>query len=138
MSSPVSSISRMSSPDRPNRPVPKEKPLNLRGNSIDGADEGLDGDLLSYGDERRKSHTPQYESRPQTPQQNGDTGHNIGASNKLVVAVDFGTTFTGKCACAWCSLQPSDSKPKVSHTPRQIIHKKASTASELSMTTDVE
>lgn len=76
------------------KPSIKAKPLDLQGNTIDYSDQDYLKDNLLDGDEDDVSSTTfrTAESSKLPPQR--DT-HDLG-SNRLVIAIDYGTTFTGK------------------------------------------
>ena len=119
-----SSASNSSIPRRP-VPKPRPKPAHLRTLSIERPDADLldDTDDLLGSDGDDSVHSPIYEAlpprrrhRPQpdftkfddefsTPKVNG-AGYQHDKSHKMVIAVDFGTTFTGMHAFLFNPLHP--------------------------------
>ena len=76
------------------KPSAKAKPPDLRGNSIDHSDQDYLKDNLLGGDEDElSSPTFRAPESPKLPPQRGT--HDVGSS-RLVIGIDYGTTFTGK------------------------------------------
>lgn len=102
------------------KPIANPKPQHLRSDSLDDtdADDLLSSNLL--GESSRESSKPVESSRPRIPDVSpGPTSRKTSKmSNKqhrLVIAIDFGTTFTGKQDIITQLELRIDMEMKVSH-----------------------
>lgn len=81
-------VSSTSSRSSVRKPSLKAKPSALQGNSLDRNDDYLNDNLLAEGDEE--------DSMSESPKLSHRTPAYDAGSNRLVIAIDYGTTFTGE------------------------------------------